>query len=207
MVHMCERKRRFLAKGERHVTAGFHAYQRFMELTLHRGNKKTINDFIESPYYTAFVKFGSFVINSKPLYPLQYVDYVIKSGTKIDKWYTDAVYDQYLIETLKTESADDAISRSITSMIEWGEKQNKEWTDYFVKASISRIVHDVRYGRVSPWILLNSQSGKDRLKLFTDEQLTIVAVVMDFAYWRDLFKSKPDDVALAKEVIKEANIK
>ena len=204
---MCERKRRFLARDERHVKAGFHSYQRFMELTLHRGNKKTFNDFIESPYYTVFVKFGSFIINSKPLYPLQYVEHVIRSGTKIEKWYTDEIYDQYLVELLKTEPVDNAISRSIQTMIDWGEKNSKEWTDYFVEATSARLINDIRYGKVSPWLVLNSTSSREKLKTFNDEQLAIISVVLDFQAWKKLFKSKPDDVALCKEVIKEANLK
>lgn len=204
---MCERKRRFLAKDEKHVKAGFHAYQRFMELTLSRGKVKTFNDFIESPYYTVFVKFGSFIINSRPLYPLQYVEHVIRSGTKIEKWYTDEIYDQYLIQLLKTEPVDNAISRSIQSMIDWSEKNSKDWTLYFAEASSSRLINDIRYGKVSPWLVLNSATSRDKLKELNDEQLAIVTVVINFQDWKNLFKSKPDDVALCKEVIKEAGLK
>ena len=88
VAHMCEKKRRILQKNEKRVQAGFMAFNRFW--TLAQGGKtKSYEDFCNTSYYNAFVKFGSFLNNTNALYPDKFVDYVIKSGTKLDKWDSD----------------------------------------------------------------------------------------------------------------------
>lgn len=67
--HLCERKRRALQKDEKRVQAGFMAYNRFWQLTQNSKNPKSYDDFADSTYYNAFVKFGSYVNNINPLYP------------------------------------------------------------------------------------------------------------------------------------------
>ena len=80
MVHMCEQKRRALQKNEKRVQLGFYAFTRFYVLCQNVKKEKTYEEFCKSSYYNAFVKFGSFVNNVRPLYPEKYIDYVVTSG-------------------------------------------------------------------------------------------------------------------------------
>ena len=205
-VHMCEQKRRYLAKNEKHVQAGLLAFQKFFEFAQRGKAPKTFDEFVTSPYYTAFVKFGSFLINTAPIYPEKFIEYVIKSGVKLDHWCRDELYDQYLVGVIKVEPADGAIQRTLETMIEWGEKNNAPWEHYFKYASLSRATHDIKEGRISPWILLNTKGGKEMLKQMNDEQLDIIAPIIDPGYWRRRFKSLPADTELVKDVIREAKI-
>ena len=66
---MCEKKRRRLQKDEKRVQTGYYAFTRFYKLSAGTKQDKTYEDFCASPYYNAFVKFGSFVNNVRPLYP------------------------------------------------------------------------------------------------------------------------------------------
>ena len=95
-VHICEKKRRHLSRNEKHVQAALIAYQKFYEM-VQRSKNKTFDDFVESPYYNAFVKFGSFLVNANPVYPERFIDYVIRSGVKLDHWCRDELYDHYII--------------------------------------------------------------------------------------------------------------
>ena len=76
-VHLCEQKRRSIAKTEKHVILGYDTYNRFYRKTQNSRQDKTYEDFARSPYYNAFVKFGSFVSNVNPLYPDRFIDYVV----------------------------------------------------------------------------------------------------------------------------------
>jgi len=69
VAHMCEPKRRWLQKDEKRVRYGFYAFQRFYTLSAGTKKEKTYADFVGSSYYNAFVKFGSFLNNVRPLYP------------------------------------------------------------------------------------------------------------------------------------------
>jgi hypothetical protein len=206
VVHVCEQKRRHMSKGEKHVQAGLMTYQRFYELTQKSQKPKSFDEFASSPYYTAFVKFGSFMINTAPIYPERFIDFVIKSNVKLDHWCRDELYDKYISELIKIEPADGAIQRTIKTMMEWGEKNNSPWEHYFAYVNLNRSTHDIREGLISPWIVLNSRAGKEMLTRLNDEQLDIVGPVIDPQFWIRKFKSLPADHELVKEVIKEAKI-
>lgn len=206
MVHVCEQKRRHLAKSERHVVLGFDAFNRFFKLSQNLKGEKTYEEFARSPYYNAFVKFGSFVSNVNPLYPDKFIDYVVRSGVKLDHWCRDELYDKYVIDLVKTESVETALERSIKHMMEWGDNNQAQWNHYFIYVSISRSVFDVRDGKISPWLILNCKNGKELLKKFNDEQLQAISSIMDLPYWLNKFKKLPADVELVKQVVKESNI-
>lgn len=205
-VHVCEQKRRHLAQHEKHVVLGFDTYQRFFKLTQNSKHDKTYEEFAKSPYYNAFVKFGSFVSNVNPLYPDRFIDYVVRSGVKLDHWCRDEIYDKYVVDLVKTETVETALERSIKHMMEWGEKNKAAWNHYFLYVSLSRAVFDVKDGKVSPWLILNSHNGKEMLKKFNDEQLQAVNVILDIPFWLNKFKKLPADVELVKQVVKESNI-
>ena len=206
VVHICEQKRRYLSRNEKHVQMGLMTYQRFYEITQKTSKAKTFDEFSSSPYYTAFVKFGSFISNTNPIYPERFIDFVITSGVKLDHWCRDALYDQYIAELIKKEPADGAIQRTIQTMMDWGEKNASPWEHYFAYVNLNRATHDIKEGLVSPWIVLNTRSGKQMLQKMNDEQLEIVGPVIDPQHWQRRFKSLPADVELVKEVIKEAKI-
>lgn len=207
VAHMCEQKRRALQETEKRVQAGFMAFNRFW--TLAQGNKKTKTyaEFCDTAYYNAFVKFGSFLNNVNPLYPEKFVDYVIKSGVKLDHWCRDELYEKYLYEMIKTEPVESAVQRSLQTMMEWGDEQSADFAHYFSYASLNRAVHDILNGRISPWIILNSVSGYAMVNNMNDEQLNMIGPAFDVQYWARRFKEVPADVALVKEICAEVGIR
>ena len=205
-AHMCENKRRAMQKDEKRVQTGFLVFNRFFRLTQAAKKDKSYEDFTKSPYYNAFVKFGSFINNVSPLYPDKFIDHVIKSGIKIDHWCRDSVYDEYLYEMIKIEPVESAVQRTIQFMMEWGDTSGAQFNHYFNYVNLNRAVHDIRNGRVSPWLILNCKSGKEMLNKFNDEQLDLIAPAFDLPYWLKKFKQVPADVMLVKEICKEAGI-
>ena len=205
-VHVCEQKRRALARTEKHVVLGYDTYNRFYRKTQNSKQDKTYDEFARSPYYNAFVKFGSFVSNVNPLYPDRFMDYVVTSNVKLDHWCRDELYDQYVIDLIKKETVETALERSISHMMAWGETNNAAWNHYFHYVSLSRACYDIKDGKISPWLVLNSSSGKDMLKKFNDEQLNAVSVIMDIPFWLNKFKRLASDTDLVKQVVKESSI-
>lgn len=205
--HMCERKRRALQQDEKRVQAGFLAFNRFWQLTQNAKKLKTYDEFADSSFYNAFVKFGGFVNNINPLYPDKFIDYVIKSGAKLDHWCRDGIYEKYLFETLKTEPVESAIQRSLKTMMEWADEHNAEYAHYFSYVSLNKSVHDISNGKISPWLILNTTTGKKMLNNMNDEQLDLVGAVLDLPFWIKRFKEVPADVALVHEICSEVGIK
>jgi hypothetical protein len=205
-VHVCEQKRRALAKNEKHVMIGYETYNQFYKINQNLSGTKTYEEFSKSPYYNAFVKFGSFVSNVNPLYPDKFINYIVTSGVKLDHWCREELYDSYVVELIKKESVETALERSITYMMAWADSFNAAWNDYFLYVSLSRATFDIKDGKISPWLILNCKNAKEMLKKFNDEQLSAISTIMDLPFWTTKFKQFPADVELVRQVVKESNL-
>ena len=205
-VHMCEPKRRYLQRDEKWVVNGFLVFQRFYQIHQNNTKPKTYDDFVASAYYNAFVKFGRHMMHINPLYSEKYIDYVILSKIKLDHWARDDLYETYLIDTLKAEPVESALQRSITTMMDWAEEQNAQWSDYFRLVNTNRSVQHIQQGKITPWLLFGCKAGKSLLKSFNDEQLQIVAKFIAPDFWTQRIKSSPADKLFVEETAKEAKI-
>lgn len=206
VAHMCENKRRALQKDEKRVIAGMMTYNRFYQLTQNGKKNKTYEEFCNSSYYNAFVKFGSFINNVNPLYPEKFIDFVIKSGVKLDHWCRDELYEKYLYEMLKVEPVESAVQRSLQTMMEWGDVSQAQFNHYFNYVNHNRAVNDIRNGKISPWLILNCKSGKTMISGFNDDHLEMISAAFDVPFWIKRLKASPADVALVKEICVEAGI-
>jgi hypothetical protein len=128
---MCEPKRRWLQKDEKRVQVGFYAFQRFYKLSAGHKKDKTYEDFVKSSFYNAFVKFGSFVNNVRPLYPDKYIDYVVTSNVKLDHWCREEMYEKYANELIRKEGVETALERSIQTMVTWAKDKESAYNHYF----------------------------------------------------------------------------
>ena len=206
-VHMCQPKRRFLQRGEKRVQLGLIAFNKFYKLSAGSKRDKTHDEFDKSPYYNAFVKFGSFVSNVKPLYPEKYIDHVVTSGVKLDHWCREEMYEKYAIELIKKEGVETALERSVMTMMEWADEQEQApWNHYFKYVSLNRAVWHIRDGKISPWLILNCDSGKEMLSKLNDEQLEIIYPMINPEHWAVRFKRQSIDVQLVKDVAKESSL-
>jgi hypothetical protein len=205
-VHMCEQKRRHLAKNEKHVQLAYQTYDKFYKLSQKNDKTKTYEEFSQSPYYNAFVKFGSFLSNVNPLYPEKYIEYVVTSGVKLDHWCRESLYEEYVLHLIKNEPVEVALQRSIMHMNDWANTHDSVYNHYFLYVSTNRATFDIRDGKISPWILLNSDTGKKLLSTLNDEQLVSIGTTIDPEFWIKKFKSLPDDVDFVRQIAKESNL-
>ena len=207
IVHICEQKRRHLQQKEKRVQLGFYAFNQFYKLSAGAKKEKTYTDFCKSQYYNAFVKFGSFISNVKPLYPEKYIDYVVTSRVKLDHWCREEMYEKYAIELIRKEGVETALERSVMTMMEWADENTPApWNHYFQHIGLNTAVWNIKDGKISPWLLLNCKSGKEMLGKFNDEQLNMIYHVLDPEHWAMRFKRNPNDIELVREIVREANL-
>jgi len=205
MSHMCENKRRWLQEKEIGVQLALQAFIRFFELNT-SGKQKTYADFVKSPYYNAFVKFGRYAQHLNTVNYSHFVNYLLKNQIKLDQWTHDKHYEAYLRSYLKVENVQDALTRSIKTMTEWAEESGAQFNHYFLYATPNRIVRDITNGRISPWCVYNSKSGVEFLDKCTPEQINLMFSLIDPDFWQHHFRKEPDDVVFVKAVMEEAKI-
>ena len=205
-AHVCEPKRRHQQQDEKHVQIAYIAYKRFYELTQGSSNFKTYEHFAQSQYYNAFVKFGNHIININVINPDYFIDYVIRSNTKLDHWCKDAVYEEYLLPYIKTENVRDALERSIITMEKWATENDAQFNHFFKFVSFNKAVALIRNGKISPWIIYNSKTGMEMLEKMTDEQLGLINDFIDPIYWSRRFEAFVSDVEWVKHILSDANM-
>jgi hypothetical protein len=208
-VHLCEVKRRWQQEKETGVQFGLQAYLRFYEMTQGSARMKSYTDFVASPYYNAFVKFGRHMVAIRAVNPKAFIDWVIKENKKLDHWCQEKVYLEYLKQYMRKEAVQDALERALKEMQDYadelGEFKNG-FSDYFKFGNANRICHHIANGRVSPWIVYNCASGVDFLDQLNEEQIGIILPWIDPDYWQRKFKDYVADTEWIKSILKEAKL-
>ena len=203
-VHSCEPRRRRQERSERGVELGFQAYIKFYEMTQGSAKLKTYDDFCSSPYYKAFVKFGRYCVSIRAINPARFMEWVLKQNKKIDHWCSDTVYTEYLAFYLRVENVNDALARAMEFGIDWSEKTGNPPHDCLRYGGTNAMVYAVTAGRISPWIIFNSESGQHFLSELNQEQIAIVYPYIDVDHWQKRFQDYPADQEYAKDILKQA---
>jgi hypothetical protein len=191
-------------RSERGVELGFQSYLRFYEIAQAGKKVKTYDEFCESPYYRAFVKFGRYCVATRSVNPRQFTEWLLKNNKKIDRWASDKVYTEYLLDYLKVEAVDDALARSVEYSIDWSEKNSAPAHDCLRYGSTNVLCYAITAGRVSPWVIYNSESGQKFLSELNTEQVAMIWPYIDSDVWQKRFADRPEDVAYAKLILKQA---
>ena len=203
-VHSCEPRRRRQEQSERGVQLGLQAYLKFYQLTQGSAKLKTFDDFADSPYYRAFVKFGRYCVDIRAINPARFVEYVLKQNKKIDHWCRDSIYTEYLLDYLRIENVNDALARAIEFGITWQEQTSNPAHDCLRYGNSNAMCHAITTGRISPWIIYNSESGQQFLSELSTEQIAMIWSYIDSDVWMKKFQDYPADQEYAKDILSKA---
>lgn len=203
-VHMCEPKRRRHERNERGVELGLQAYLRFYELSQGSARLKTFDDFCESAYYRAFVKFGRYCVNTRVINPTQFLEWLLKQNKKIDRWASDQIYTEYLTWYVTVEAVSDAVARAVEQSMTWQEQTGNPAQDMLRYGNANALCYEITAGRISAWVIYNSASGQQFLNSLNSEQLAMIWPYIDSDAWQKKFSDYPADRAWVEDILKKA---
>jgi len=203
-VHMCEPKRRRMSRGERASELGLQAYVRFYEILQGSARTRTWEDFCDSAYYRAFVKWGRYCVDSRVLNPPQFLEWLLRNNRKIDRWASDTVYNEYLVWYLRNENSDDALARAAEYSLDWSEKHRAQACDCIRYASPNATCHAIVTGRLSAWVIYNTQSGQQFLNGLDAQQLAMIWPYIDSDYWQARFAQYRSDQIFCEDTLSGA---
>ena len=203
-VHMCEPKRRHTSRNEAGVRLGFQSYICFYETAAGSARGKDFDTFVTSAYYKAFVKFGRYCADTRVINPPRFIDWLLKHNKKIDYWCSDRVYTEYLIAYLQTEAVDDALARAIEYSMTWQENTGHPAHDCLRYGNTNAACHAITSGRISPWVIYNSESGQKFLSSLDPTQVAMIWSYIDSDAWQKRFRDCSEDQEYAKEILTQA---
>ena len=208
-VHLCEQKRRWQQEKEVGVQLGLKAYLKFYEMTQGSAKLKSYENFVTSPYYQAFVKWGRHMVAIRGINPTAFLDWLLKNNKKIDYWLKDEFYVEYLRDYLRKEAVSDALERALKEMENYADDHpelKNGFSDYFRYGNTNRIIHHVATGRISPWIVYNCDSGVAFLDGLLDEQVAMIIEWIDPGHWQRRFKDYMADTEWVKDILGKAGL-
>jgi len=204
MKHLCENKRRWQDKDLPGNRIGFQSWLRFYAKNTATKKQRTYIDFSKSAYYIAFVKFGHYCVDIKCINVTRYADWLLKNNIKIDSWCSDSNYDKFLVECLKQEDPLDAIARSIETTIEHAKNEKIQSKDYLRYGNRNRICSLVVNGKISPWMLYQSESGIQFLEGIDSTQQKMIFEYINPEQWAIKFKRNVGAATQVKDLLKQA---
>ena len=201
LKHICEYKHRWLEKDRQGNRIGFQAWLQFYLKNSTSKKNRTYEEFIKSAYYTAFVKFGSYCVDINALNVNRFVDWLLKNQVKVDAWNSDNSYNKFLTEYLREEDPLDAIARSIETTITLAESERVLNRDILRYANNNKICYAITTGKISPWMLYQSDSGTKFLDGLDETQVKMIIDYINPELWAIKFIRDMKIVPQVKELL------
>jgi len=201
VTHVCEQKRRWNDKDEPVSRIAFQCWLDFMSRNSISKKQRTFQEFMKSPYYIAFKKLALYCINVKCSNPLQYLAWLCEKQIKIDTWNKDKYYNQFLMTYLRSEDPFDALERSVKATQEISEIAGIECNDCFRYANQNRIIQYIVNGRISPWMLYQSNSGQQFLENLNEAQQLMIIDYINPEMWSVKFRKYKEETDQIKNIL------
>lgn len=202
--HLCETKNRWLERDKKTNQLGFNSWVQFFKTTTLHQKSRTYLDFIKSPYYSAFIKFGTYCFEINVINVSRYIDWLLKNNIRIDNWCQDTNYTKFLIEYLRVEDPMDAIARSIEHSMTLVKPENIKPSDCLRYINTNRICYSITTGKISPWMLYQSDSGVNFLSKLQQDHVAMITPYISPEIWAIKFIKDKEVVTQVKALLKEA---
>jgi len=203
MKHLCEYKHRWLNKDEAGNRIGFNTFLQFYKKNTASKKQKTYMDYIKSSYYTAFNKFGHYCVQANVINVTAYADHLLKEQISIDNWNSDKNYTDFLIRYLRLEDPFDAVERSVKTCSDLSVDERIYPKDVLRYGNRNKICYKITTGKISPWLLYQSVSGREFLEKLDEGQVKLILDYINPEQWALRFKKYPEEVENIKTLLSE----
>jgi len=180
---------------------GYRMFILWYKIAMGHPRDKTYDEFSKSQYYTAFVRFGTYLINVRAISPNAYVEWLIENKIKLERWNKDTQYNKFLRDFSKQETAARALERFVLHTSKWESETGNAWHTFWDKANMNRIIDDITNGKISPWILFSSSNAQQFIDTVPSDLLPLIANSMDIDFWQRKVSLNKHDVTWINEVI------
>lgn len=200
--HVCEQKKRWLDKDKPGNRIAFNSWKNFYQK--YHPNKKSLEykDFLTSTYYNSFLKFGNYCVEADVLNPSAYFIYLSSNRVPIDSWASDNTYTKYLTEYLLLEDGLEAVERSLEFLLDISVDENIKISDVFNFVNPNKLCYSIIKGKVSPWVLYQSDTGKVFLANLNKDQTGLIFDYIDPKKWSVKFHRDSDVTNTVKRILK-----
>lgn len=200
--HNCEKKKRFTFMQTMKGKSAFYCYREWMRAQ--GRSARDIDIFMNSKYYNSIIKFVKFCNKVGIPDRKHYISYMVEKGIMPSQWDEVSVYETYIQHFDSSKTPLEMASITVDTIYDLSEIFECELNEVFEHMESSDIMRLVAARKLSPWILLFSESFKTHLRCDTTaEQKILIGSVIDHKHWAGKFKDDPKSVAAMKKIVSE----
>lgn len=203
--HVCEPMIREQNKRTTSTVTAFNYYNMWLNGMGKRS--QTLEVFLDSKYYTSFIKFVKFTTRMMTPRIDIYIKVMIKRRLLPMFWCNKTVYQFYLDKFDVIFPPDEQIQISIETLTGLARIFDCKTADIFNHIRPFELIRLIQTKRLSPWLLLCSSKFKKYITYtMNPKEHAILDGFIDARYWKSNFTNSPDDVDMAKRVVKKLGI-
>lgn len=208
LTHSCTAIERLAKMGDRESRIAFLGYTQLYSKTTSHIKKAVIteNDFVKSRLYEALIKFGKYAVGVGMYDVNSYITFLVKNNVKVIDWCNDDIYYLYISHVSLNETPDAAIEKTFRTMRVWSEDTSLPWIEYFNMCNQFKIVSSIKNGKISPWVIYNTTSGKNFLRSLDKKQLKDLYKFVDPDKWMVTFNKRSDDIKVIVTLFNKAGL-
>lgn len=205
--HLCENKRRVLAKDLKQNRIAYQSWLLFRRLTIANiKHDKDYEEFATNNLFMGFMKLAKHIIDLNLEDPEGFVKYIVMNSVPMNKWQTAVVYESYVKDRTKKETVERAIERSVLNMKAWAERTGNSWEDYFSAVNTPDAVQDIRMGRISPWCTFATDQGSRLIDRMDETEVVSLVDYLEPKSWKVRVKRQAQDATWIQDVFNQAEI-
>lgn len=202
LKHNCKEKQR--AEEVKTVTGriAYGFYEKWLKLQ--HGKSSSLESFMISRSYNAFIKFAIFIRKIKGLAePDLFIKLMIANKFPPPMWYNPKVYILYIqyLESMTTPT--EKVTITLKTLEAIADKNERELQDVFNCICVSDLVQLIYAQKLSPWVLLQSKQFMIHIVTLTEEEQIILEDIIDIKIWKQTFDADPKSVKIIKKCLKQ----
>ena len=197
--HMCDKKRRFLDRNNITTIRAHRLFNHWQRRTrlLRRGQMKSMDEFMRSPFYNAFVNLAEFTTAEYVVSGFKYVDWLVDNEIPQVKWCNPRDLDDYRTYLRESEDPEAQAETSCKNIRVWCADNGIQMPEFFKTITPGQAFNMVRENKLSPWVLLGYQPAvRDLTSRFKQDMLFQLNEHINVQYWMD--KADGDAEAVAR---------
>ena len=210
-THKCVKRDRYNERDSRQMRESFRIYMQFMEINKfpYKKGVEPFMSFIKSKYFNDFYNFGEYYLENKDILHIDdFTKHLIRNAIPIQEWSTYKQKEQWILTCIKNELPFDAVSRSISALLEWEQMTNNEWTTFFDNVSSVRFIAWIESGKISPWLLwlVPKDSSNKLFSRLSNSELEYILKYIDPSFFEIKTIKYKDDVTEIRKLLIQAGL-
>lgn len=162
--------------------------------------------FASSKMYHAFIRFAQFAIDVSLPMPLRYVNIMVARQIEPREWTGNDAYVIYLEYLDNAASPLELVSMTVKTILALAQRLDIDTAEVFSVLTVQEIITLIQKRKLSPWVLLLSNTFLAAMQRSSPEQRTLTKSLVPLQSWHQRLRAHPDVVGAVKQYVQALGI-